>query len=172
MYNFLPMSFSDRRWLRQYDMVNRMFDDLNQSMRCDVQDLGDRFELKIDVPGVKKEDIQLNVTDDVLSVKVETRTDSGSDSPEITAEKADGSDSAQSNETLPSDKRASTEVSNRQHPFIHRERSYSSMERRFDVSEIVSDKITAAYENGVLTLVLPKKNPTAPEKNVHTINID
>lgn len=43
--------------------------------------------------------------------------------------------------------------------YIRRERSYGSYVRRFDVSAVKTDEITAAYQNGVLTLVLPKKKP-------------
>ncbi|MBO7399802.1 MAG: Hsp20 family protein, partial [Clostridia bacterium] len=34
--------------------------------------------------------------------------------------------------------------------------------RQFDVSEINVENIDGKYENGVLTLELPKKAPTAP----------
>lgn len=41
--------------------------------------------------------------------------------------------------------------------YIRRERSYGSYSRRFDVSGIKADDITASYKNGVLELVLPKE---------------
>lgn len=45
--------------------------------------------------------------------------------------------------------------------YIRRERSFSSYVRRFDVRAVKTDEITASYQNGVLTLVLPKKTPGA-----------
>ena len=41
--------------------------------------------------------------------------------------------------------------------------SYGSYSRSFNVSEIDVENIKAAYENGVLTLTMPKKAPVKPE---------
>lgn len=46
--------------------------------------------------------------------------------------------------------------------YIRRERSYGSVARSFDVSEIKTDEIDASYDNGILTLNLPKKTETVP----------
>ena len=42
------------------------------------------------------------------------------------------------------------------------ERSYGSFARSFDISAVDEEHITASYENGVLKLVLPKKEQTKP----------
>lgn len=47
--------------------------------------------------------------------------------------------------------------------FVRRERRYGSFSRSFDVSDIRTADITAAYENGVLRLTLPKKEQAAVE---------
>ena len=47
--------------------------------------------------------------------------------------------------------------------YIRRERYYGSYSRSFNVSEIDVEGIKAAYENGVLTLTMPKKAPAKPE---------
>ena len=47
--------------------------------------------------------------------------------------------------------------------YIRRERSYGSYKRSFDISAIDSDAITGDYNNGVLTLHLPKKVIATPE---------
>lgn len=47
--------------------------------------------------------------------------------------------------------------------YIRRERYYGSYSRSFNVSEIDVEGIKAAYENGVLTLTMPKKAPVKPE---------
>ena len=47
--------------------------------------------------------------------------------------------------------------------YIRRERRYGSFQRSFDVTGIDEGGITAAYENGVLTLNLPKVKPAEPE---------
>ena len=47
--------------------------------------------------------------------------------------------------------------------YIRRERRYGSFQRSFDVTGIDESAITAAYQNGVLALTLPKAKPTEPE---------
>ena len=46
--------------------------------------------------------------------------------------------------------------------YLCRERSTSSFTRSFDVSGIDTEKITAAYDKGVLTLSLPKQAEEVP----------
>lgn len=46
---------------------------------------------------------------------------------------------------------------------IRRERSYGSFTRSFDVSGIDTSNISAAYNDGVLTLNLPKRPELVPE---------
>ena len=54
--------------------------------------------------------------------------------------------------------------------YILRDRSYSSYERIFDISGIDTERITADYKNGILTMVLPKKMPEAPASRRLQIN--
>ncbi len=46
--------------------------------------------------------------------------------------------------------------------YLRCERSYGSYTRTFDVSAVKVEDITASYENGVLTIKLPKKEEEAP----------
>ena len=46
--------------------------------------------------------------------------------------------------------------------YLCRERRYGSYQRSFDVTGIQEDAITAAYDNGVLTLNMPKREATVP----------
>ena len=46
--------------------------------------------------------------------------------------------------------------------FVKRERVYGSFSRSFDVSGVEVDQITAAYQDGILTLVMPKKAEIKP----------
>ncbi|MDO4544266.1 MAG: Hsp20/alpha crystallin family protein [Clostridia bacterium] len=43
--------------------------------------------------------------------------------------------------------------------YIRRERCYGSFKRSFDISDVDTERIEAAYENGVLKLNLPKRRP-------------
>ena len=56
----------------------------------------------------------------------------------------------------------STENEEKKDSYIRRERRYGSFSRSFDVSGIQEDGITAAYNNGVLSLTLPKAQPVVP----------
>ncbi len=56
------------------------------------------------------------------------------------------------------------------HQVVRVERSYGTYSRSFDVSGIDTDKITAKYENGVLSLTLPKQAAEAPTS--HRIKIE
>ena len=46
--------------------------------------------------------------------------------------------------------------------YVRKERRYGSYSRSFNVANIDTDHIAASYENGVLTLDLPKRTETAP----------
>ena len=56
----------------------------------------------------------------------------------------------------------SSEEKDKKGSYISRERRYGSFARKFDVSGIQEDGITAAYNNGVLELTLPKAQPVVP----------
>ena len=47
--------------------------------------------------------------------------------------------------------------------YICRERRVGSYARSFDMSGIQEDAISASYENGVLTLILPKQGEVIPQ---------
>ncbi len=49
---------------------------------------------------------------------------------------------------------------------VRMERSYGVYSRQFNVSEIDTDNIRASYENGVLSLRLPKKSTTLPQSRM------
>ena len=50
----------------------------------------------------------------------------------------------------------------KENSYLRRERSYGSYARSFDITGIEESAITASYENGVLTLELPKKAVPVP----------
>ncbi len=72
--------------------------------------------------------------------------------------------------TITAERHSNHEDKDKKGGYVRCERSYGSYRRSFDVSMIDQEKITAKYENGVLTLTLPKKTETAPES--HSITIE
>lgn len=53
--------------------------------------------------------------------------------------------------------------------YVYSERSYGRYSRSYDVSAVDADNIKAKYDNGVLTLTMPKKQPTLPQARQLTI---
>ena len=115
---------------RAFDELERSFfnDRQNLSFRTDVSDTGDAYKLEAELPGFKKEDINIDVENDCLTISVERKLED-------------------------EDKRPN---------FIKRERVYGSFSRSFDVSGINVEGIEAAYNDGVLTLTMPKKVEVKP----------
>ncbi len=62
----------------------RLFDDFmdfpfrgkmeNQMMKTDIKDAGDHFELLMDMPGFKKEDVKAQLKDGMLTIEANTNT--------------------------------------------------------------------------------------------------
>lgn len=135
MFGMLPFDRSDNNVFDTFDNFTRDFfrksnTDL-PAFRTDIRDTGDSYVLEAELPGFRKEDIDLDLKDGILTI-----TAVHQDSEEKKAE--DGS-------------------------YIRRERRYGSFTRSFDVTGIDEAGITAAYENGVLALTLPKAKPVEPE---------
>ena len=105
----------------------------------DVTDEGDAYKLTADLPGFKKDDIEINVEDGILTISAE-----------------------RSEETEKEDKKGR---------YLRRERTYGSYKRSFDLTDVDDDNISAKYEDGVLTLELPKKQVKEIE-NKKSITID
>lgn len=64
--------------------------------------------------------------------------------------------------TISAEHKDETEHKDEKENYLCRERHYGSYQRSFSVSGIQEDAITAAYDNGVLTLTLPKESPVVP----------
>jgi HSP20 family protein len=98
----------------------------------DVVDKGDHFEVKIDMPGVKKEDIEVSIEGPRVAIRAEARS---------TKEEKEGD------------------------RVLHTERFAAMYTRSFELPANVSDAGSEAhYEDGVLTLMLPKRQPLASKK--------
>ena len=112
-------------------------DDL-AAFRTDILDEGDYYLLESDLPGFDKNEIELNLNGDVLTIRAQRHSRA--------------EDPAQKDK------------------FVRRERSSGSYGRQFNVSEIDTDHIRATYENGVLVLILPKRQAMRPQSRTLTID--
>lgn len=144
MFGLVPFDFDG-----MMHSMDKLFRDYSmQDMRMDVEDLGDKYEMTVELPGMKKEDISLRIKDNILTIKASHTNES---------------------QMGPDEESQETALTNRN--FVHQERSYRSMERSFNVEGVVVDQIRARYEDGLLIVDLPKENPTEQD-NTYEVNID
>lgn len=100
-------------------------------MRVDIKENDEEYIVEADMPGVKKEEINVELNDDRLIIAVERNE-------EINEEKEN---------------------------YIRKERRSGSFCRSFYVENVKDDQISAKFENGVLSIVLPKKEAGISKKN-------
>lgn len=94
-------------------------------MRIDVNEDDRNYRVKVDVPGVKKEDIEVSVDGNQVTVQAESKREES---------RSSGRD-------------------------LYTERYAGKLFRAFTLPQDVDgNKCEASYENGVLSLTLPKKN--------------
>ena len=65
--------------------------------------------------------------------------------------------------TITAEHKESSDQKDEKGNYLRRERRYGSFSRSFDITGIDEAGITAAYNNGVLELNLPKAQPVVPE---------
>ena len=125
----------DRMLRRPFDLP-AFFEEENADLatwhpRMDVVEKDKEIIVKMDIPGMKQDDIKVTLEDNVLTISGERKF-----------EKDDKKDN------------------------YHRvERFYGNFTRSFTLPLTVdSKKINATYKNGVLELVLPKKEETQPKQ--------
>jgi len=98
-------------------------------MKIDVKEDDKTFTVKAEIPGVKKEDIQIDIDDDQISLRAEVRRENESEKDSKKGEKV-----------------------------VYSERSYGMTSRSFTLPAAVDAKTAKAeYKDGVLNLTLPKK---------------
>lgn len=133
MFGMIPFERHENNLFDAFDNFERNFFGSTSSavtFRTDIRDEGDRFVLEAELPGFRKEDIQLHLKDGILTVSAQ-RT-------------------------------ASSEEKDQRGNYIRRERRFGSFARSFDVAGIDEESISAAYQDGILELTLPKAKPAAP----------
>ena len=129
------------------NLLDEFFDDsfkhsgTNEMMRADVKEFENSYELSMNLPGVKKEDIRAELKNGYITVSATTEN--------------------------------SKDEKDENGSYIRRERFYGSTSRSFYVGDHVKEEdITAKYENGVLTLKVPKKDAKQIESEKKYIAIE
>ena len=103
-------------------------------MKTDIRETDDSYEVDIDLPGFKKDEISATLEDGYLTISA-----------------AKGLDK---------------DEKDKEGKYIRQERYAGAMSRSFYVGNaITQEDIKAKYENGILKLTVPKKQPEAVQKN-------
>ena len=126
--------FLDDTWLRpEWTTLPRTAEAPSwMRARMDVVDKGESYQITVDLPGVKKEDIDVSVEGAHIAITAESRYET----PVKEGEK-----------------------------LLHAERFAGSYARSFELpTEVTESGAGAVFENGVLTLTLPKRAPVASKR--------
>jgi HSP20 family protein len=131
-------------WTMPWDLqdeFNRMWEDFGQltgrnetsayAPSMDVRETPEAFIVEADVPGMKKDDVQIELADNVVTVKGERRSE---------RERTDKD-------------------------YHITERHFGSFRRSVAIpGGFDGEKVNAKFENGVLTITLPKQEEKKPRK--------
>jgi HSP20 family protein len=111
----------------------------NAYPKCDIINFDDRIEIVAEVPGLSKEQITIDVDGDVITLK-------GEKSNKASNEKEGG-------------------------VYLRREVKRSSFLRSFTADSKIFDldNVKASFEDGVLELAIPKREPEKPKKRTISI---
>jgi HSP20 family protein len=115
------------RFFDEVALFNRTngFSETSFSPSCEITDEGANYMLKFDMPGISKENLKVEVVNDLLTVKAERKEERKQES---------------------------------KRKYLS-ELTYGMYERSFTLPGPVDDKkIDAKFENGVLTVTIPKAN--------------
>jgi HSP20 family protein len=115
-----------------FEWSNRNFSTTNTTLpSVNIKESADGFEVELAAPGFAKDDFNIELNHDVLTVS---------------------SDKKVENETRDGEQ------------FARREFSYQSFSRSFTLPATVDgDKIKAKYNNGILTVSIPKRDEAKPK---------
>lgn len=135
-----------REMMTLREAMDRLFDDAFTrplSLRdawsvpaIDMYQTDDEIVVKAALPGIKTDEVQINITGEVLTLKGEVRHEEEKTSSPQGKEKA----------------------------WHIREQRYGSFERSIALpTDVVADKAKAEFENGILTITLPKAEEVKPK---------
>lgn len=104
-------------------------------IKADIRETEKEYVIDAEIPGVKKEDIKLELRDDTLVIAVERNE----------------------------------QVNEERENYIRKERRYGSYSRCFYVENVRNEDVAAKYNDGILTVTLPKSAETREKE--HRIEI-
>ena len=143
----MPSIFRENLW---NDLMDFSFPELDGKMygkrgehimRTDVKEHDDKYEVDIELPGFKKEDVKAELKDGYL--------------------------------TITALKEVNNEQKNENGKYVRRERYTGNMSRSFYVGDkVTQEEIRAKFEDGILILQIPKKDPKKQVEDKHYVTIE
>lgn len=103
------------------------FNAQGNSFHVDLEEKNDSYVIKADLPGIKKEDINISFANDYLTISAKRNED--------------------------------TEIT--ENNYLRRERRYGEFNRSFYIRNVRDENIDAEFNDGVLTVSLPKRENTS-----------
>jgi HSP20 family protein len=130
-FNRMFNSFGDRFGLTKSKETDAEYENAVWMPLTDIYEDKDKFTLKIDLPGIKKEDVKISYTNGNLNISGER------------VQESENKDAK-----------------------CHRmEKSYGKYFRSFSLPELIqADKINAEFNNGQLTITVPKAEEAKPKE--------
>ena len=134
------LSFFNPRFTSDlFDVIDRNFNDYGYSEngksampRVDVSEKKDSYVLEMELPGYTENDVELDLKDRVLTISSKLKD----------AKKAEKEEKKEAAESV----------------YLIKERRNSTFSRSFTMPEdIDQENVTAAFKNGLLTVVIPRK---------------
>ena len=143
----MPSIFRENLW---NDLMDFSFPELDGKMygkrgehimRTDVKEHDDKYEVDIELPGFKKEDVKAELKDGYL--------------------------------TITALKEVNNDQKNESGKYVRRERYTGNMSRSFYVGDkVTQEEIRAKFEDGILKLQIPKKDPKKQVEDKHYVTIE
>ena len=167
------------------DYGKRIRNDLVDKKRCttDIKEYEDKYELEMELPGYEKNEIKAELKNGYLIVSAEhaEKKDVKKDmKKDVKKDVSDDAESAENKAETNVEAKADTKENTKENTeakvkepvkYICRERFHGKTERSFYVGKnVTKDDIKAQYNNGVLTLSIPKE-VNKPEKESEFISI-
>lgn len=131
-----------RRMNDVFDEVNRggiRFEVGDFTPRVDVAETDGSITLHAELPGIDKKDVKITINDGNIL-------------------------------TIAGEKKREEKTEDKEKNYMRIERSYGSFARSFTLPDnVATENISAAFDNGVLTITVPKKEPAKPKELEVTI---
>ncbi len=141
----------DRLLAESFVRPNGALSTMETTMPIDMYEEGDRLIVKTSLPGVKAENIDINVQDDILTITGEIKNE-------------ENQPRASEQNKQHGQMKSQTQGNNEQNWYMH-EHQYMRFSRSITLPfSVQADKAEATMENGMLMLQLPKAEQAKQKK--------